>query len=422
MKPVRIIMVTIGLALMLIAFGYYATGPRYNGVTAEKWLDEACRSMRSRPAAILGTVLPRADQHAVALEEPVEAFQHMGNRGIGCLIDAYVEQKRAYPKWYERLALKAKRYLRLPFSRPSGSALRSGAVAVRSIVAYWLILRVGPGAIPEVIRRTQAADTETRARLLTLLGEFGPGNPHSQACLFQMLADPSPRVVYAALEVLWMTEPEPTSAIPKIIPFLNNANTRVRVEASYALGSLAPIPAPLLQPLVKALSDNDGTVRANAARAIGLSCTSSEEVFSALAGILEDSNPVTRFRAAEALVRLHGPDALRREPLLSEVIGEAELSPQNYFRLVGFNARTALGTEEVSDPATVNMFRRLLLNPFAYTRTDALADLMFRLEKSVSSIPPEIETLLRAAEHDHNGFVRFHARSILDHWGNIVEE
>jgi HEAT repeat protein len=349
------------------------------------------------------------------LEAPVKAFRHMGNRGIGRLIDAYVEHKRAYQRWYERLALKASRYLRLPIRSPLHSALRS-------IAAYRLILRVGPSVIPEVIRRTQAADAETRARLLTLLGEFGPGNPPSQACLFQMLADPSPRVVYGALEVLWMTQPEPTSALPKIIPFLDNANTRVRVEASYVLGSLAPIPASLLRPLVKALSDEDGAVRANAVRAIGLSGASSAEVFSALAGLLQDSNPVTRFRAAEALVRLHGPDALGQEPLLSQVIREAESSPNDYFRLIGFNARTALGKEELSDAATVGMFRNLLCKPSAYLRSDALAGLRFRLERNASRIPTEIETLLRSAEYDHNGLVRLQTRSILNRWGKAEED
>jgi HEAT repeat protein len=232
-----------------------------------------------------------------------------------------------------------------------------------------------------------------------------------------MLVDPSPRVVYGSLEVLWMTEPEPTSAIPKIMPFLNDANTRVRIEASYVLGSLAPIPASLLEPLVKALTDADGAVRANAVRAIGLSGASSEEVSSALAGLLQDSNAVTRFRAAEALVRLYGPDALCQEPLVSQVIREAELSSNDYFNLIGFNARTALGKEEMSHPATVKMFSRLLCHPSAYMRSDALAGLMFRLERSASRIPTEIETLLRAAEHDHNSFVRLQARSILDRWG-----
>ncbi len=399
-----------GLALILIVFSFrYATGPRYNGITAKTWLDEACRSTRFHPMPIHGGVLPGAVQEAVAPESSVKAFRHMGNRGIGCLINAYVAQKKTYQEWFERLALRARKLLGLPIRRPSG-------LAYRSRVAYKLLLRVGPNAIPEVIRWTQAADTETRVRLLRLLGEFGPGNPQSQACLFQMLADPSPRVVYGALEGLWMTEPEPTSAIPTIIPFLNNANARVREEASYALGLLAPVPTSLLQPLVKKLSDIDGTVRANAARAIGLSGALSEEVSSALAGLLRDLSAVTRFRAAEALVRLHGSDALDREPLLSRVISEAELSSNDYFELIGFNARTALGKEGMSDPATVKMFSRLLVAPHAYYRSDALAGLMFRLERSASRIPAEIETLIRAAEHDHNGLVRFQARSILNRW------
>jgi HEAT repeat protein len=187
-------------------------------------------------------------------------------------------------------------------------------------------------------------------------------------------------------------------------------------------GALTPLPASVRQALVKALSDGDGNVRANAARAIGLSGTSSEEVFSALAGRLQDSTPVARFRAAEALVRLRGPDALCHEPLVSPVISEAEHSSNDYFRLIGFNARTALGEEEMSDPATVEMFRCLLAAPTAYRRTDALAGLIFRLERSASRIPAEIETLLRAAEHDHNGLVRWQARSILDRWGEQEED
>jgi HEAT repeat protein len=403
--------VGVGLALLLIALGYYATGPRHNGISAEKWLDEACRrSLRSRPSAIRGGVLSGAAQETLAFEGPVEAFRQMGNRGIDRLINAYVDQKPAGQGWYERLAGKVSRYVKLPVRASSASPLRS-------MVAYRLILRVGPSAIPEVIRWTPAADTETRVRLLRLLGEFGPGNPQSQVCLFQMLADPSPRVLYGALEALWMTEPEPTSAIPTVLPLLSHANARVREEAAYALGSLAPIPASLLQPLVKALSDTDGTVRANAARAVGLSGALSEDVFSALAGLLQDANPVTCFRAAEALVRLHGSDALCREPFLSQVISGAELSSNNYFCLIGFNGRTVLGTEGMGDSASVEMFRRLLSHPQAYFRTEALAGLKLRLERSACRIPTQIETLLRAAEHDQHGLVRFRARSIIERWG-----
>lgn len=403
----------VGLVLMLIALGYYVAGPRYSGVTAEKWLEEACRrtSTRFGPTGILVGVRAGAAQEALALAGPVEAFRHMGRRGIDCLIDAYVDQESAFRAWYERLAGKVRGFVRLP-------ARSSPDLRVRSRAAYRLILRVGPSAIPAVVRRTQAADTEERLRLLPLLGEFGPGHAQTQACLFRMLADPSPEVVFRALEALWMTQPEPTSAIPQVLPFLNHANPRVREEASYVLGSLALIPPSLWQPLVKALSDGDGTVRANAARALGLSGASAQELSSALAGLLQDANPVTRFRAAEAMLRLQGPDSLQQAPHLSRVIREAGLSSNDYFWLIGFNGRTALGEEGVSAPETIAMFRRLLHNPQAYFRTDALAGLMFRLERSASGIPAELETLLRAAEHDHNGLVRFRARAILERWGN----
>lgn len=399
-------MVGIGLTLMLFGLVYYVTGPRYKGVVADKWLDLASSGMLARPMTGLANVAPGTEQ-AAAIEEPVEAFRQMGRRGVSCLIAAYVDQKPAWKGLYERLALRLRGVVRLPV-RPSPNAWR------RSGAAYRLILRIGPSAIPEVVRWTKTADAATRVQLLGLLGEFGPGHPQSQDCLFQMLTDPSPRVIFAALEGLWMTEPEPTSAIATIVPFLNHANARVREEATYALGMLAPVPASRLQPLVEALSDRDGTVRANAARAIGLSGALSEEVFSALARLLDDSNAVTRFRAGEALVRLHGSDALGREPLLMGVIREAERSSNGYFCLIGFNSRTALDPKGMTDPATVGLFRRLLADPRAYFRSDALAGLMFRLERNPTGMPTEIETLVLAAERDYNGLVRFLARSILE--------
>jgi len=345
-----------------------------------------------------------------SFQECAEAFRRLGKRGIRRVVDEYVQQTPFYFEWYDRAAATLHKVVKLP-------ARRQVNRFQEPLVAHRLLLRTGPETVPELIRKTRSRKPAVRARVVTVLGELGPGNPEAQACLFRMLGDASAEVVYGSLEVLWMTLPEPGIALPAIVPFLSHTNDRVRVESTYAIGCLAPLPEPTLGTLVTLLSDSHGTVRANAARAIGLSGVRSEPIYAALAARLGDANAVTRFRAAEALSRLYGPDATHRTTALLEVIAEAESSSRSYFRLIGFNARTALGEGEWSSEAVADTFRELLTDATAYVRSEALVALTFHSETRRTPVPAAISDLVLPAREDVNGVIRYQATLLLQPGG-----
>jgi len=375
--------------------------PLYKGKTAGEWFEQAVRSAPPSPGPAPGNELERA-----SFQECAEAFRRMGRRGIRRVVDDYVQPTPFYLMWYDRAAVALQKVVRLP-ARAQSNRYRE------SLVAHRLLLRIGPDAIPELIRRTRSRNPALRVRAVTVLGELGPGNPEAQACLYRMLRDPSVEVIYSSLEVLWMTLPEPGIAVPAIVPFLTHTNVRVRVEATYCIGCVAPVPEPALETLVTLLSDSDGTVRANAARAIGLSGARSESIYSSLEARLADAEAVARFRAAEALAMLYGLEATNRTAGLLEALAEAERSDRVYFRLIAFNTRTALGAGGWSNEGIDDTFHELFAHVMGYVRTEAMAGLAFYSHKSGTPVPSAIMDLVVGAEEDVNGLVRHQATNLL---------
>jgi HEAT repeat protein len=176
---------------------------------------------------------------------------------------------------------------------------------------------------------------------------------------------------------------------------------------------MAPVPEPVLETFLTLLSDVDDTVRANTARAFGLCGVRSEPIFAALETRLDDSNAVTRFRAAEALARLGGPDATNRTPRLLEVITEAEGWPTPYFKLIAFNARTALGQAELGNEQMIKTFQTLLTFTASYERSEAIDSLTFHCRTDATPLLPAIRTLLVSAQQDSNGLIRQKAMHLL---------
>lgn len=390
----------LSLVLLAVVIGRVMP-PRHQGKTAGEWFEEAVRNVRTWPEPAGGTESERASFQACA-----EAFRCMGTRGIRWVVDDYVIQTPLYLKWYDQAAVAMQKVITLPARAQSNRYWEY-------LAAHRLLLRIGPEAIPELIRRGHSRDPAQRARVVTVLGELGPGNSKAQACLLRMLGDPSVDVIYSSLEVLWMTLPEAEIAVPAIVPLLTHTNNRVRLEATYAIGCLTPIPEPVLGTLVTLLSDSGGTVRANAARAIGLSGVRSEPIYRALEARLGDAEAVARFRAAEALVRLYGPEATNRTTGLLEVLAEAERSDISYFRLIGFNMRTALGEGEWSSEAANDTFRELFAQGAAYIRSEAMAGLAFHSKTSGTPVPSGIKELVVGAQEDVNGLIRHQATRLL---------
>ena len=396
-----------GLRLGLILLLFLLVGgvlwdraqPRYEGRTAREWFRMALQSDGMQSWSI-----GRSTVETPQFRECAKAFQHMESAGIGVVVEEYLKQTPIYLEWYDKVVVGLQPVVKLPSRRQSNDFQES-------IVAHRLLLRIGQAAIPELIRKARSRRPEVRAQVATILGELGPGSPEAQACLVRMLGDASPRVIYGSLEVVWMTLPEPKTAIPLIVPFLTHTNSRVRVEASYAIGRFPPISEPGFAILLTLLSDSDVTVRANATRAIGLSGIRSAPVLASLEARLDDSNPVTRFRAAEALARLGGLDASNRTTRLLEVITEAEHSPRPYFRLIGFNARSAMGMTGSMGESMIDTFQQLLADPAPYARCEALESLTLYCGTNPPP-PPAIRALLVSSRQDPNGLVRQQAMHV----------
>jgi HEAT repeat protein len=394
------VVTALSLVLLAVVIGRVMP-PRHQGKTAGEWFEEAVLNVRRWPEPAGGTESERA-----ALQACAEAFRCMGTRGIRWVVDEYLMPTPLYLKWYDQAAVALQKVVTLPARVPSNRYWES-------LAAHRLLLWIGPEAIPELIRRGHVRDAAQRARVVTVLGELGPGNPKAQAYLLRMLGDPSAEVIFNSLEVLWMTMPEAETAVPAIVPLLTHTNNRVRVEGSYTIGCLAPIPEPVLGTLVTLLSDSEGAVRANAARAIGLSGVRSEPIYASLEARLSDAEAVARFRAAEALVRLYGTEATNRTVALLEVLAEAERSANSYFRLIGFNMRTALGEGEWSSEAANDNFRELFAHGAAYIRSEAMAGLAFHAKTSGRPFPLAIRDLLVRAREDGNGLIRHQATRLL---------
>ncbi len=394
------IVTVLSLVLLVVVIGR-GMPPRHQGKTAGEWFEEAVRSARTSPAPVGGAESARASFQACG-----EAFRCMGTPGIRWVVDEYVMLTPFYLKWYDQAAVALQHVVKLPARAQSNRYWEP-------LAAHRLLLHIGPEAIPELIRRSHSRDPAQRARVVTVLGELGPGNPKAQACLLRMLGDSTAVVIYGSLEVLWMTLPEAENVVPAIVPFLTHTNNRVRVEATYVLGCLTPIPEPALGTLVTLLSDSVASVRANAARAIGLSGVRSEPIYASLEARLGDAEAVARFRAAEALVRLYGSGATNRAAGLLAVLAEAERAANSYFRLIGFNMRTALGEGDWSSEAANDTFRELFANAMAYFRSEAIAGLAFHSETSGTPVPPAIKELVVGAQKDLNGLVRHQATLLL---------
>jgi HEAT repeat protein len=396
--------------IMLLATATLHLGrPRYEGRTARDWfllaVENEWRSQSINPAW-------ESSEQSGPLTAYAQAFRRMGDRGIRLVVSEYLRETPFYLEWYDKSAKALSGVVSLPARKPSTSMSES-------ITARRLLLAIGHPATPELIRRTRSGTAEGRGRAANLLGELGPGNEQAKERLLEMLVDPSVEVVYQSLEVLWMTRPDPATAIPALLPLLTHTNDRVRIEASYAIGTMFPLPGLTVEPLQAALSDASGTVRANAARAIGLAGIRSGPTSAVLDLQLEDTIEVARFRAAEALARLYGREAPNRNAHMLRVVAEAEASPNRYFQLIGLSARTLMGDVEAARGPMIQTCRELLSGSPAYFRVEAIESLCLLMKVCETEPEPEIRSMLIIAQKDLNGYICQLATDVLrSGWAN----
>jgi HEAT repeat protein len=395
-----------GLVLLTAVF-WLLSEPRYQGKSGHGWFQEVVKQSGSSASSISELACGPVDWG-----KELEAFRVLGDRGVRIVLNKYRYEPPFYIEWYEWARNRVGKRMQLP--GPSRSAAPADPW-----IAKRLLLELGTNAVPELLRMSRARVPEDRAAAASLLGELGPGHAETRQRLLELLADPSADVLYHVLEVLWMTQPDAATAVPTIFPFLTHTNSRVRVEASYALGWLKPIPPDALDLLLNSLEDTDPTVRANAARVLGLTGIQSPWILERLDARMSDTVPLVGYRAAEALARLCGPEARNRSVPVLETLQTAVDSGSSYFQLIGLDGQSALQDPPTDDAAVLRILSPAFHNPNAYVRCDGLRTLALWISTRKTRSDQELRSMLVLVTRDPNGFVRQLAKDTLEKYDSL---
>lgn len=171
------------------------------------------------------------------------------------------------------------------------------------------------------------------------------------------LADPDPEVRLAAVPAT--RRGASRDSVPLLLPWLTEADRRLRLAAAEVLGTIPDERA--VGPLGRTLADPDAEVREAAAVALGM--TGRSEAARALLGRLDDAVPRVREAVVDALARLGDPSAVT--PLLGKVQDPTLTVRRRVVRALG-----ALGDERAASSLLL-----ALQDPDERVRVEALAAL-----------------------------------------------
>lgn len=265
-------------------------------------------------------------------------------------------------------------------------------------------------AAPALLELLDSAGTKNRPEAIRAMAELGPAAaPLIGPRLLPLLNDPSVEIAYEAMTTLAVVGYEPRTVIPLLIPFLNHTNQRMRIEASYALGSYPLLPESSLVPFMAALDDPDMVVRANSARALGAMGAGAAPALDRLGRLLlptKGPSALDSARAVEAIARIarQVPQHLREE---FETTHARHLAGGDaYNRLMVLHASVELGWPVDQLEATSRNLLRASQNWQVWETVAVLAKLNPR--------PDWVQPLLEEAAKHPNGFVRAQAREALE--------
>ncbi|MCI0465290.1 MAG: HEAT repeat domain-containing protein [Gemmataceae bacterium] len=196
--------------------------------------------------------------------------------------------------------------------------------AVANMAAVSLA-RIGPAALPALIKGLQDGRQPVRQRAAWALSKFGPEGKQAVPELLVALKDQSARVRALAAEALGEIGAEPHTTVPALFRSLRDGVPEVRRQAGLALLNLGAV---TVEPFQEVLADADAQVRQDALWALGMLGREAKEAVPHVTPLLKDQDAEVRAAAAAALASM-GPEGARALPaLLAALKDERHLGAQ----------------------------------------------------------------------------------------------
>jgi HEAT repeat protein len=227
------------------------------------------------------------------------------------------------------------------------------------------------GDLTASVQALQKGDSPARRRAANMLGLMGPAAEQAVPALITSLQDEDEAVRLnasyalgtigaAAVPALLATLRAGTeigrrhascalsivgkAAVPALLHAAEDADWRVRAAAVDALGEIGSAASEVLPTLMRTLSDEADWVRRHAADAVGTIGTPAQKAVPALIPLLKDAQPYVRINAATALIKI-GPAAEEAVPALVEALAD----PDRYVRGFAVLALRRIGTPQAQE-------------------------------------------------------------------------
>jgi HEAT repeat protein len=210
------------------------------------------------------------------------------------------------------------------------------------------IARIGPGAVPGLLKALEKEDTKNRHLVVKALGLLASKSRDLLPALQTLLGHKEKGLREAAADALGGIDPKAKEAAPALEKALGDDEAGVRLSAARALYSILGAEALAVIPVMtQALKDEDAERRRDAAGVLGDFGAAAKTALPALTPSLKDPDGGVRSAVAWAIARITGGQATQRaiEVMIAALKDKEPRARQDAARLlgdVGSDARAAI--------------------------------------------------------------------------------
>lgn len=218
-----------------------------------------------------------------------------------------------------------------------GDIARDDFVAEIADKAAVSLAKIGPAAVPELVRNLKDARPEVRLRSLRALVLIGPDGGRAAPALAECLQDREPVVRSLALQALASMGPQASPAVKALCQNLRDPLPAIRQLTCSTLKGLGPDAVP---ELTKYLDLGDVNERCLVIEALGEIAREFKDAFPPLFQALKDPEPRIRARTAQTLGALQSRAESALEPLMPLILDpNLEVQQHAYAAVLVIGAR-----------------------------------------------------------------------------------